>query len=55
LKVGAVADLTVFDPNKRVKVDAARFRSKSRNTPFDGWELRGAPVVTIVAGRLVWS
>jgi dihydroorotase len=55
LKVGAVADLTIFDPKREVKIDSSTFQSKSRNTPFDGWELRGAPVVTIVAGRLVWS
>ncbi len=52
LKAGAVADLTIFDPNKQVKVDASRFRSKSRNTPFDGWELRGAPVATIIGGKI---
>jgi dihydroorotase len=55
LKVGAVADLTIFDPKREVKIDSSTFQSKSRNTPFDGWELRGAPVATIVAGRLVWS
>jgi dihydroorotase len=54
LKVGAVADVTIFDPNKQVKVDASRFQSKSRNTPFDGWGLRGAPVATIVAGRVLY-
>jgi dihydroorotase len=53
LKIGAVADVTIFDPNKQVKVDPSKFQSKSRNTPFAGWELRGAPVATIVAGRLV--
>jgi dihydroorotase len=52
LKVGAVADVTVLDPNKQVKVDASTFQSRSRNTPFSGWELMGAPVVAIVAGRL---
>ena len=55
LKVGAVADVTIFDPAKQIKVEAGQFQSKSRNTPFDGWELRGAPVATIVAGRLVWA
>jgi dihydroorotase len=55
LKVGAVADVTIFDPDKQIKVEAAQFQSKSRNTPFDGWELKGAVVATIVAGRLAWS
>src|SRR5262245_25687025 len=54
LKVGAVADVTIFDPNKEIKIDASKFQSKSRNTPFDGWELKGAPVATIVGGRVVW-
>jgi dihydroorotase len=54
LKIGAVADVTIFDPNREIKVDASKFQSKSRNTPFDGWELKGAPVATIVGGRLAW-
>src|SRR5262252_106087 len=54
LKVGAVADVTIFDPNREIKVDASKFQSKSRNTPFGGWELKGAPVATIVGGRVVW-
>jgi len=54
LKVGAIADVTIFDPQQVMKVDAAQFQSKSRNTPFDGWELKGSPVATIVGGRIVW-
>lgn len=54
LKVGAVGDVTIFDPNRQVKIDASKFQSKSRNTPFDGWELRGTPVATIAGGRIVW-
>jgi dihydroorotase len=52
LKVGSIADVTIFDPNEEIKIDASKFQSKSRNTPFDGWELKGAPVATIVGGRL---
>lgn len=55
LKVGAVADVTVFDPAKQIKVNAAQFQSKSHNTPFNGWELKGAPIATVVAGRVVWT
>jgi len=55
LKVGAVADVTILDPNGEIKVDASKFQSKSRNTPFGGWELKGAPVATIVGGRIVWK
>lgn len=51
LAPGADADLTLFDPEAEFVVDAAAFRSKGRNTPFDGWRLRGRPVLTIVAGR----
>jgi len=54
LKVGAVADVTIFDPNGEIKIDASKFQSKSRNTPFGGWELKGAPAATIVGGRVVW-
>jgi dihydroorotase len=55
LKVGAVADVTIFDPNRQVRIDASKFQSKSRNTPFGGWELKGAPVAAIVGGRVVWK
>jgi dihydroorotase len=54
LQAGAVADVTIFDPEKQIKVDASKAQSKSRNTPFDGWGLNGAPVATIVGGRIVW-
>ena len=53
LSVGADADVTVLDPARTVKIDAADFRSKSRNTPFDGLELRGRAVMTIVGGKVV--
>jgi dihydroorotase len=52
---GAVADVTVFDPKKKWTFDAAKSRSKSRNTPFDGWQLTGKVVATIVGGRVVYS
>lgn len=55
LKVGAVADVTIFDPEKQIKIDAAKSQSKSHNTPFDGWELKGTPVATVVGGRIVWQ
>ncbi len=55
LAEGSVADVTVFDPEETWTVDAKTFASKSRNTPFDGWELKGRPRRTIVGGRTVWS
>jgi dihydroorotase len=54
LAPGAPADVTVLDLNKRRQVDAARFESKGRNTPFGGWVLKGWPAITIVAGKVVW-
>jgi dihydroorotase len=55
LTPGAVADLTLIDPKHAWKVDAAKFHSLSRNTPFDGWELPARATHTIVGGRVVWS
>jgi len=55
LAPGSPADLTLFDPETRWKVDPTRFVSKGRSTPFAGWELGGAPAATIVAGTIVWQ
>jgi dihydroorotase len=54
IAAGADADLTFLDLEKRVFVDRDSFLSKSRNTPFQGWKLRGAPVMTVVGGRIVY-
>lgn len=51
---GSYADVTIFDPKKRWTFNAAKSRSKSRNTPFDGWQLTGKVVATIVGGRFVF-
>ncbi len=53
LRPGAAADVVIFDPVARATVDATKGRSKSRNTPFHGWELPGIVRYTIVGGRLV--
>jgi dihydroorotase len=50
LKVGAPADVTLIDPQREWTVDVERLHSKSRNTPFDGWKLRGRAVATLVDG-----
>lgn len=55
LETGTIADVTVIDPALRWTVDPAGFLSKSRNTPFGGWELVGRAVATIVAGHVVWE
>ena len=54
LKPGAAADITILAPDTEVEVAADRFRSKARNTPFDGWRLRGAVAATVVGGRVVY-
>jgi dihydroorotase len=53
LRAGAWGDVTILDPDLRWTFDASRSKSKSRNTPFDGWTFQGAAVATIVAGRVV--
>jgi dihydroorotase len=50
---GGPADLTIIDPERRVTIDAAALASRSKNTPFHGWQLRGAAIATIVGGRVV--
>lgn len=52
LREGAPADITLFDPNRTWVVDPERFRSKARNCPFAGQELRGMVVATLVGGRV---
>jgi dihydroorotase len=52
LRPGAKADLTLIDLDRKWKVDASRFYSKGRNCPFNGWELYGKAILTIVAGRI---
>lgn len=54
LTTGAVADVAVFDPSREWTVEPQQFKSKSHNTPFSGWRLRGKVVATFVAGREVY-
>ncbi|MBV9180591.1 MAG: dihydroorotase [Acidobacteria bacterium] len=51
---GSHADLTIFDPKKRWTFEAAKSRSKSHNTPFDGWQFTGKVVATIVSGKVIY-
>jgi len=53
LKPGSPADVTIFQADEEVTIRAAAFRSRSRNTPFDGWKLRGGPVATFLEGRRI--
>src|SRR6266403_170104 len=54
LRAGARADLTILDPELDWTFDASRSKSKSRNTPFDGYTFHGAAVATLVAGRVAY-
>ncbi len=55
LAAGSAADLTLFDPELEWTYDVNQSRSKSKNSPFHGARFRGAPVATIVDGRVVWK
>jgi dihydroorotase len=54
LSVGADADVTVFDPTREWRFDKEATASKSLNSPFYGWMLKGKPIRTIVRGKTVW-
>jgi dihydroorotase len=55
LAPGSVADITILAPDLSVTIDRAALRSRSKNTPFHGWTLRGGVAATIVAGRVVFN
>ena len=55
LTAGSPADVTILAPDLRVTIDRARLRSRSKNTPFHGWTLRGGVAATIVGGRVVYT
>jgi len=55
LKPGADGDVTVIDPDLQWVFDRSCTASKSFNSPFYGWRLKGKAVLTIVAGRIVWA
>jgi len=54
LSLGADADITVFDPDREWVFDKGSSASKSLNSPFHGWHLRGKAIATIIGGRKVW-
>ena len=54
LTEGSIGDVTVLAPDMKVTIRARTLRSKSKNTPFDGWEMRGGVLATIVGGRVVY-
>jgi dihydroorotase len=55
LAKGDFADVTIFDPKKRWTFEAAKSRSLSHNTPFDGWQFTGKVAATIVSGKIVYQ
>jgi dihydroorotase len=54
LKIGLPADITVIDLELSYQIDAGRFQSLSRNTPFDKWDVKGKAMMTLVGGRIVF-
>ncbi len=54
LIVGRPADITIIDPERSYRIDPDNFQSLSRNTPFDGWEMKGKAVLTMVGGEVVF-
>lgn len=55
LLIGRPADITIIDPERSYRVNADNFRSLSRNTPFDGWDMKGKAVLTMVEGKIVYQ
>jgi dihydroorotase len=55
LEIGKTADITIIDPEISYCIDANRFQSLSRNTPFDGWDVKGKAVLTMVGGKIVYQ
>jgi dihydroorotase len=52
LKVGSRADVTLIDPEAEWTIDVEQMCSKSRNTPFDGWAVRGRATTTVIGGEI---
>ena len=55
IRVGKKADITIIDTKTTHTVDATAFKSQSRNTPFDGWKLKGRAVWTMSAGKIIFD
>ena len=55
LSLGQEADILIFNPNFAYKIDVSKFHSKSKNSPFDGWNVKGKVMHTIVRGKTVYS
>jgi dihydroorotase len=55
LSIGMDADITIFDPKAKYKIDTSTFKSKSKNSPFHGFDVRGKIIRTIVKGKTVYQ
>ncbi|MEA1947359.1 MAG: dihydroorotase [Thermodesulfobacteriota bacterium] len=55
LLIGRHADITIINPERSYRVNADNFRSLSRNTPFNGWDMKGKAVLTMVGGKIVFQ
>ena len=55
LAEGSTADLVIFDPEAEYTIDAERFESKGKNTPFHGRKVKGRVVYTVIEGEIVYS
>src|SRR5699024_5663733 len=55
IETDAIADLTLIDVEKEMTNDVENFYSKGKNTPFNGWDVKGVPVLTIAAGKIVYE
>ncbi|MDA0690451.1 MAG: dihydroorotase [Nitrospinae bacterium] len=54
LGVGDIADIVIFDPDAEVVIDVSKFKSRSKNSPFNGWKVKGKVMRTLVAGKTVF-
>ncbi len=55
LSIGSDADVTIVDPNLEYKINKSKFLSKSKNSPFDGWNVKGKVIYTIISGEIVYD
>lgn len=55
LAVGKVADVTIIDLEKEQTIDPHSFQSKGKNTPFQGWKVKGWPILTMMEGKITWQ
>ncbi len=55
LSVGKFADVVIFNPKEEYTVDVSRLHSRSKNSPFDGWKVKGKVTHTLVGGKVIYS